>query len=184
MYSGDSATPTIVSRRRRPLTIAGTRSPGFSPCAVAKPSLTSTSSGRPGSIQRPRRRKRSFTRGRRSAGIEISRPVAGSSSCWQVEGHVGDHPRFDRRDARQRGDLGRDPLAAPVSARRRRRRTAGGRSRRAASPGARRSSTGTSRTWTRRPRPPSQSRATCPFMRDEVAQELPVECRDVSSTSP
>ena len=65
--------PAAVAARRR-----GGR-PTSSRLASAKASLASTSSGRPGSIQRPRRRWMSFRIGARIAGIDTSRPVAGSA---------------------------------------------------------------------------------------------------------
>jgi len=55
-YSGDNATPTMVSERRRPLMMAATRSPGWKPCASQNTSLASTSSGLSGSTHRPLRR--------------------------------------------------------------------------------------------------------------------------------
>ena len=58
--------------------IAPTRAPGRKPLATQKASLASTSSGRPGSGHRPSRRNTSFRSGRPRAGIEMSRPVAGS----------------------------------------------------------------------------------------------------------
>ena len=76
-YSGDSAIPTMRSRRRRPLMVAATLAPGRKLWASAKPSLASTSSGASG--RRPRRRNGSFRMGCSRAGIEMSRPVAGSS---------------------------------------------------------------------------------------------------------
>ena len=70
----------MVSQRLRPLMTAPTRDPGSRRLATAKASLAITSSGRAGSIQRPRRRDRSLSGGRPRAGMEIRRPVAGSSS--------------------------------------------------------------------------------------------------------
>ena len=59
--------------------MAATASPGRRPWAFANDSLTSTSSGWPASIVRPARRNTSQSAGGRPAGIEISRPVAGSA---------------------------------------------------------------------------------------------------------
>ena len=52
-YSGESATPTMRNTSRRPLRTATSWSPGASPWASAKPSLTTTSSRRAGSTRRP-----------------------------------------------------------------------------------------------------------------------------------
>ncbi len=53
--SGERAMPTTRSPLRRPLITAVSRSPGRSPCASAKISLSNTSSSRPGSTRRPSR---------------------------------------------------------------------------------------------------------------------------------
>ena len=69
----------MVSVRRRPLMIAATRSPGPKPCASRKTSLATTSSGRAGSGQVPRRSDTAFSSGSPRSGSDTSRPVAGSS---------------------------------------------------------------------------------------------------------
>ena len=113
-------------------------SPSSRRFAITKPSLARISSGRLGSIQRPRRRKRSLTRGRRFAGIDTSWAAAGS--LWHpgrrdpttvmsrlasvIDGVIGvtppRHPRRDRHRHRGRpvrpdvGERRRSRVSSPV----------------------------------------------------------------------
>ena len=78
MYSGDSVMPTMSSCLRRPLMMAVIRSPGTSPCASAKSSLTVTSASACSAGRRPRRSQGTFSSGSPCSGSETILPVTGS----------------------------------------------------------------------------------------------------------
>ena len=78
--SGLLATPTMVKRLRSPRINSEIVPPGAMPCAVAKASLTKTSLVRCLSGQRPARKVRSLTAGRRPSGRDRSCAVTGSST--------------------------------------------------------------------------------------------------------
>ena len=79
MNSGLSTMPVIVTSRFWPLRVTPKLSPGANPWAVAKASLTTTSSWRPASGSRPARRMSWFICGSPEAGIEMIWPMAGLS---------------------------------------------------------------------------------------------------------
>ncbi len=78
MYSGDTATPAMVSCWRLPLMMAAILSPGCRPWASAKLSDSTTSSALQACGMPPRLRCSAFSSGSPLSGSDSSRPVMGS----------------------------------------------------------------------------------------------------------
>jgi len=71
--------PVMVTMRFWPFRVSSKPSPGWKPCAMAKASVTTASSCRPGSGSRPSRVISRFISGAPLVGIESTWPIAGLS---------------------------------------------------------------------------------------------------------
>ena len=134
MYSGDSATPTIVRRRSRPLMTAGTLIAGLQPVRVDEPLAGQHLVGA-ARLDPAAAAQKQIVDARPPVGRDRDQPAGRRLvELHEIERDVRDDARLDAETPGSAAISVADAAAARASARRRRRRSGAARSTRAASP--------------------------------------------------